>query len=252
VILAAQLKNDLSIYEREAHAWWSGTERTFRSLQRVKAFHLRELERRFGAELAGFGVVDLGCGGGLLAVPLAVRGASVIGLDRSPRSVRAAKDAAARSGVAQRCRFAVGDLIDTPLEAGAYDLALLSDVIEHVEDPAAALREAARLLRPGGRLFVNTLNRTRRARVLAVAVAETLGYVPRGTHDPRLFVKPTELLAYASAAGLRCDELLGEAPRLLATLRAGALEMRRGASTAVSYSAYFTKLADASAREVRS
>lgn len=242
MILASQVKNDLAIYEREAHAWWDGGTRTFRSLQRVKAFHLAELERLFGAELLGASVVDLGCGGGLLAVPLAARGSSVIGIDRSPRSVRAGREAAARAGVLHRCRFAVADLVGTPLEAGGFDLALLSDVLEHVEDPGAALREVARLLRPGGRLYLNTLNRTRRARLLAIGLAEGLGYVPRGTHDWRLFVRPEDLRILASEVGLRCDAVLGEAPRLLATLRSGALEMRRGASTAVSYSALFTKV----------
>ncbi|MBL8898386.1 MAG: 3-demethylubiquinone-9 3-O-methyltransferase [Planctomycetes bacterium] len=242
MILTAAMKNDLEIYERAAHAWWDGSDRTFRSLQRVKAFHLAELERLFGSELHGASVVDLGCGGGLLSVPLAERGASVIGLDRSPRSVRAARDAAGRAGVSKRCRFGVADLCGSPLEANAFDIALLSDVLEHVSDPGGALREAARLLRLGGRLYLNTFNRTRRARWLAVALAEGLGYVPRGTHDWRLFVRPEELRALAAAVGLRCDEVLGEAPRICATLRAGALEMRRGASTAVSYTAVFTKV----------
>jgi 2-polyprenyl-6-hydroxyphenyl methylase/3-demethylubiquinone-9 3-methyltransferase len=242
MILAAQMKNDLGIYERAAEAWWDGSDRTFRSLRRVKAFHLAELERLFGSDLRGASVVDLGCGGGLLAVPLAERGASVIGLDRSPRSVRAAREAAAHAGVARRCRFTVADLCGTPLESGAFDFALLSDVLEHIEEPGIALREAARLLRVGGHLYLNTLNRTRRARWLAVALAEGLGYVPRGTHDWRLFVRPEELRALAAAEGLRCDAVLGEAPRLLATLRSRGLEMRRSASTAVSYTAVFTKV----------
>lgn len=237
------MKNDLDLYEREAHAWWDGEARTFRSLRSIKAFHLAELDRQFGAELAHATIVDLGCGGGLLSIPLAERGARVTGVDRSAGSLGAAELAARRSRVADRCHFVVADLCDTGLPSKSYDIALLSDVIEHLESPAAALREAARLLKPGGRLFVNTLNRTLRARLLAVFLAERLGYVPRGTHDHRLFLKPTELRFLAGGAGLDCDRIFGEAPQIGATLRTGALQMRGGKSIAVSYSAFFTKRA---------
>jgi 2-polyprenyl-6-hydroxyphenyl methylase/3-demethylubiquinone-9 3-methyltransferase len=120
---------------------------------------------------------------------------------------------------------------------------LLADVVEHVDAPAHAVAGAARLLRPGGRLFVNTIARTRRSRWLAIALAEGLGYVPRGTHQHERFVQPAELGAMAAAAGLREVARCGEAPRLWATVRTGAVQLRASASMAVGYAMLFAKAA---------
>ncbi len=125
--------------------------------------------------------------------------------------------------------------------SGCADLALLGDVLEHVPAWTELVREAARVLRPGGHLFASTLNRTASARLLAVGVAEGLGLVPRGTHDPRLFVKPKELCRAARDQGLELVRLEGERPALAATLRSWTLVPRRSASLALSYCALFRK-----------
>lgn len=237
---APSRRNDLELYERHADEWWDDDSRAFRSLRAVKSHHLAVLDGRLGAALAGARVADLGCGGGLLAVPLAQRGAVVTGVDRSAGSIAAAQAAAARLGVA--ADFVVSDLTATPLPTAAFDLVVLGDVLEHLQPFGPALVEAARLLRDGGQLYVNTLNRTWQARWLAVHLAEGLGYVPRGTHDPRLFIRPAELRAVAERLGLRWVQLCGERPRLLATLRSGAIRMRPARGTRVSYGAFLERL----------
>lgn len=235
--------NDLSIYEREADAWWDADSRTFRSLRAVKRFHEQRIVEALHAHVGTRFecAVDLGCGGGLLSVALAAHGERVIGVDTSAASLAVARDAARRFGRA--CVFVRGDVCDVPLADASADLVALSDVIEHVADKRRVLAEAARLVRPGGLVYVNTLASGWRARLLAVEVAERLGYVPRGTHDARLFVGPQELVALARDVGLACCGVSGEAPRLCATLRSGALEMRRANDTGVSYHAWFVRTA---------
>jgi 2-polyprenyl-6-hydroxyphenyl methylase/3-demethylubiquinone-9 3-methyltransferase len=229
-------RNDLTIYEREGDAWWDAGNRTFASLRRVHELHLCQIafwSEEHGRGLHGCRVVDLGCGGGLLSVPLAVRGASVVGIDRSARSLRSA----ARQAAGSPCAFVLGDLARAPLASASADLVLLCDVIEHVDDVAAALAESARLLRPSGLLFVTTLNRTWRARLLAVTLGEGLGFVPRGTHDPSKFVAPRELASMAADCGLELVDVDGQSLRLWRTLRDRTITLRASSNTAVGYSA---------------
>ncbi|MBK8977022.1 MAG: 3-demethylubiquinone-9 3-O-methyltransferase [Planctomycetes bacterium] len=232
-------RNDLDLYARHADGWWSADDRAFRSLRAVKQHHLAVLDARLAGALAGLRVADLGCGGGLLSIPLAERGAAVVGVDRSGPSLAAARAEAARRGL--RCSFVEADLRASGLPAASFELVVLSDVVEHLQPFAPALAEAARLLVPGGLAYVNTLNRTRRAAWLAVRLAEGLGLVPRGTHDPALFVRPVELCDAAATCGLWLERLCGERVRLWRTLRAGALHLRASRSFAVSYGAFFVR-----------
>ena len=233
--------NDLSIYEREAAAWWDTDSRTFRSLRAVKRFHEQRIVEALHAHVgARFDcAIDLGCGGGLLSVALAAHGERVIGVDTSAASLAVARAAALR--LERACEFVRGDVCDVPLASDAADLVALSDVIEHVADKRRVLAEAARLVRRGGLVYVNTLARGWRARLFAVEVAERLGYVPRGTHRHERFVQPAELGAMAAAAGLREVARCGEAPRLWATVRTGAVQLRASASMAVGYAMLFAK-----------
>lgn len=216
--------------------WWEPRDRAFASLRAVSAFRLDLLRRWLGDDWRGRTVVDLGCGGGLLAIPLARLGARVVGIDLA----RAALADALRQQSHGWLPVA-GDLDQPPVGDATADVALLADVVEHVAAPAQAVARAAALLRTGGRLFVNTIARTRRSRWLAIALAEGLGFVPRGTHQHEQFVQPDELVAMAAAAGLREVARCGEAPRLWATLRTGAVQLRPCASMAVGYAMLFAK-----------
>jgi 2-polyprenyl-6-hydroxyphenyl methylase / 3-demethylubiquinone-9 3-methyltransferase len=234
--------NDLSIYERHAAGWWSARNRVFRSLRNVQRHRLQVLMGWLGDGLRGARVVDLGAGGGLLAVPLAAAGARVLACDRSAASLAAGRDESTRRALgAGGPLLARADLYHAPCASGRADLVLLCDVLEHLERPLDALAEAARALRPGGALFVSTLARTRRARWLGVCVAEGLGYVPRGTHDANLFVSHARLLELGARVGLAGARVQGERVRLWRTLRAGALELAPGPSLDVTYSALLVK-----------
>ena len=217
--------------------WWDEGARAFASLRSVTTFRLELLRQWLPQGFAGRTVVDLGCGGGLLAVPLARAGAHVVGLDLAPKALRAA--AAQQS---ERLLAAQADLAELPLAERSADLVLLADVLEHVDDPAAVVAQAARVLRPGGALFVNTIHRTLRSRVFAITLGEGLGFIPRGTHQWRKFVRPDELDAMAGTVGLQRVQRAGEAPRLLATLKAGAVVLRPSKSLAVGYAALFQKV----------
>ena len=219
--------------------WWDERCREFASLRSVNETRLRILRRwmqDWFPSSAPRNVVDFGCGGGFMSVPLAAEGARVLGLDLA----RAALSAARSRGAASAC-FVCADLSQPAVADGAFDLALLCDVLEHVEDPVAVVGAAARSLRPGGALFVNTINRTAIAGVLAVRVAEGLGFVPRGTHDARMFVRPSELEAAARTHGLVATHRCGERPRLLAALLQRRVRLVESWSMAVSYCMGFVK-----------
>ncbi|MBL9078709.1 MAG: 3-demethylubiquinone-9 3-O-methyltransferase [Planctomycetes bacterium] len=223
------------LFDREG--WWDPACRAFASLRAVTTFRLQLLQRWLPGDWRGRVVVDLGCGGGLLAVPLARAGATVLGVDLARRALREGRACGAPGFLPL-----AGDLLRSPIGAGRADVVLLADVVEHVPEPALAVREAARLLRQGGRLFVNTIDRTARSRLLAITLAEGLGYVPRGTHDWRRFVRPQELDAMANAAGLRRLARAGEAPRLWRTLRSRTVTLRESRWITAGYAALYERV----------
>lgn len=231
-------RNDLELYERNAQGWWVDGHRHFRSLRSVSDFHQGLMAEHWGADLQHAQVADLGCGGGYLAMALGTRGARVTGIDRSPASLAAARGEAHRRGA--RHGFLCADLYRAPLASGRFDFVVLSDVVEHLEHPERAVAEAARLLRPGGRLFVSTFDRTRATGWLVVHLAEGLGLVPRGTHDARLFIRPAELEGQAARVGLQFEHLVWERPALLESLRTWTIHLR-SAHSGLGYSAFFRK-----------
>lgn len=228
--------NDLAIYERHAADWWNESAPAFRSLHRVNEFRTALLDEWLGKRLHDKRVLDLGCGGGLLSAYLAQRGARWLGVDLSGASLRAGSE---RLGA----RFARADVLRLPVADASMDVVLAADVLEHVPSLDAALAEAARVLKPGGDLYVNTINRTTRAKLLAIGVAEGVGLVPRGTHDARLFVRPDELRASAWKHGLTLEALQGESVDVLRTVSRWAIALRRSDDVSVGYSALFKKVA---------
>ena len=234
-------RNDLDLYERHASEWWDPRSPNFRSLQQVNRFRVELITAWLGPRLPGSLVVDLGCGGGLLAHPLSGLGARVVGLDISGGSLREAARQAGAKGNGNGLAWARGDVCRTPLGGACADHVVLADVVEHLEDPAAAIREAARLLRQGGFLYVHTLNRTRQAAFLAVHLSEGVGLVPKGTHDPALFVTPDEVRSAGESAGLQLERFQGESPDLLRTVTTWRVHLKRSRSLAVAYSALLTK-----------
>ncbi len=232
------LRNDLGLYDRHAAAWWDEAGSFAATLHGVNELRLQHLADVYGRDMRGLVAVDLGCGGGLLAEPMANMGATVVGVDCSAASIGVAQ---AHGAAIAGLRYEVGDARDPPLPERCADLVTCADLLEHVDGWGSVLTAAARLLRPGGRLYVSTLNRTLACRILAVHIAEGLRLIPPGTHDPARLIRPGELLAAGSAAGLRFDRLLGQRLRLGATLRAWAIRLERGASTRLGYAAWFIR-----------
>jgi len=230
--------NDLELYEANADRWWNANDRFFRSLRSVGQFHLGLLEREWGHSLDGSRVAELGCGGGFMALALSKLGAKVVGVDSSAASIAAAQDEAERQGV--ECEFVCEDIRCCSLPSESFDLAVMNDVLEHLEDPQAAILEASRLLKSGGRLFVNTFDRSWLSRVAVVGLAEGIGLVPRGTHDPSFFIRPVELQQYAADSGMTLDQLVWERPALLRTAWTWTIHLKE-AKRGLGYSAFLSK-----------
>jgi 2-polyprenyl-6-hydroxyphenyl methylase/3-demethylubiquinone-9 3-methyltransferase len=148
--------------------------------------------------LAGRSALDIGCGAGLLCEPLARLGAAVTGVDAAAENVAAASQHA--EGVGLDIRYMAGEV--GALDIGTFDLVTSVEVIEHVADKPAFLRDVAARLAPGGLLILSTPNRTAASRVLLVGAAEAVGYVPKGTHHWEDFVTPEELEALLADVGL--------------------------------------------------
>jgi 2-polyprenyl-6-hydroxyphenyl methylase/3-demethylubiquinone-9 3-methyltransferase len=200
-----------------AQEWWDPAGK-FRPLHRMNPVRLEFIRdricARFGRDpktdrpLAGLRVIDIGAGGGLIAEPLARLGASVTAIDASERNVQVAHVHAEGQGLKIDYRFATaGDMV----AAGeTFDVALSLEVIEHVADRPAFLRDCARLVDPDGLLILATLNRTAKSFALGIVGAEyILRWLPIGTHDWRRFVRPSELAADLRHAGARITELKG-------------------------------------------
>ncbi len=185
-----------------AHRWWD-PEGEFRPLHDINPLRLEWIARH--AALEGAAVLDVGCGGGILAEAMARRGARVTGIDLSEKALRVAELHLHESKLAVRYeKSSVEDYV------GEFDVVTCMELLEHVPDPASMVAACARLVRPGGQVFFSTINRNPKSYLFAVIGAEyILGLLPKGTHDYMRFIKPSELSRWSRAAGLRVDELIG-------------------------------------------
>ncbi|CAK0756230.1 Ubiquinone biosynthesis O-methyltransferase [uncultured Gammaproteobacteria bacterium] len=200
-----------------AAEWWNPAGK-FRPLHRfnpIRISYIRDAVcRRFGRDplapqpLAGLRLLDIGSGGGLLAEPMARLGAEVLGIDAAERNVKTAAVHAAEAGLAIDYRLSAAE---TLAETGdQFDVVLAMEIVEHVADVPLFLKSVAALVKPGGLLFMATLNRTPKSWLMAIVGAEyVLRWLPRGTHDWQKFVKPSELAAGLVPAGLVIRDLTG-------------------------------------------
>lgn len=232
--------NNLELYQDRQIQWWSSAEQRFRSLRNVAQVRLRYLRTIFDV-LDGKEVLDLGCGGGFLSIPLAELGANVLGVDQSQAAIEQAQQQAGLRGCSRRFQGQVADIRSLALLPQHYDLVVLADVVEHLRDYADLVARAAAALKPNGFLLVSTLNRNWICRLLAVWVSETLRLIPPGTHDWRLFVTPRELEQAVCSHGLQLHRLQGESPRIVATLCTWSLQLQPGSWTGASYTMIFRK-----------
>lgn len=197
---------ELKKFSDLAHQWWDPTSE-FRPLHEINPLRLGWINGR--APLAGKTVVDIGCGGGILAESMAKSGANVTGIDLSEKALKVADLHSLESGVQVRYELiAAEDLAER--EAGRYDVVTCMEMLEHVPDPAAIVAACAKLAKPGGKVFFSTINRNPKAYLHAVIGAEyLLRMLPKGTHDYAKFITPAELSRFTREAGLDIDALKG-------------------------------------------
>jgi 2-polyprenyl-6-hydroxyphenyl methylase / 3-demethylubiquinone-9 3-methyltransferase len=197
---------ELAKFSQLAHRWWD-PQGEFRPLHDINPLRLDWIASR--AELAGSRVLDVGCGGGILAEAMAARGARVTGIDLSEKSLRVAELHLLQSKAEVKYEQASPEDY-AARHAGEFDVLTCMELLEHVPEPATVVAACSRLVRPGGYVFFSTINRNPKAYLFAVIGAEyILRLLPRGTHDYLRFIKPSELSRHARAAGLRVTELVG-------------------------------------------
>ncbi len=197
---------ELAKFEASASAFWD-PHGEFRPLHLLNPVRTQFIAER--TALAGRRVLDVGCGGGLLAEALARAGARVTAIDLAPGMIEVARLHAAESALAVDYRLAAAEEV-AAAEPAAFDVVTCMEMLEHVPQPAAMTATLARALRPGGALFVSTINRNLRSFLLAIVGAEyLLNLIPRGTHEYERLILPSELARWARAAGLTLQSLAG-------------------------------------------
>ena len=238
---------DNRYYDDIGDAWWQTRQGPVAGLHAMNPARAGYFEKALGP-LGGLRILDVGCGGGILAEELARRGADVTGIDMSVSSLAAANRHAALGPSRSSVRYAASDALALPFADASFDAIVSSDFLEHVPDLGRCVREMSRVLKPGGVLAFDTINRTFLAWVIVIGVMEVLvRRIPRHTHDRRLFVKPSELAAALSAAGLTLVETRGLTPEgnplanLVRVARGFDLRFAVTRDEKVSYLGYATK-----------
>jgi len=197
---------ELDKFSELAHRWWD-PESEFKPLHDINPLRLDWIDQAAG--LAGKKVLDVGCGGGILAESMATRGAGVTGIDLSDKALSVARLHLLETG--QKAVYRNISAEDLAAEMpGAFDIVTCLEMLEHVPDPASTVSACARLVRPGGQVFFSTINRNPKSYLFAVVGAEyVLNLLPRGTHDYAKFIRPAELARYCREAGLAVGEVIG-------------------------------------------
>lgn len=197
---------EVNKFDRMAERWWD-PEGECRPLHEINPARLFFIQQH--ADLADKSALDVGCGGGILSEALACAGARVSAIDAAQKALTVAKLHAAQAGldIDYQQQFAERYAAQ---HAAEYDVVTCMELLEHVPDPSSLLAACAQLAKPGGRVFVSTINRNPKAYALAVLGAEyIMRLLPRGTHDYAKFIKPSELARHARDAGLRLIKTAG-------------------------------------------
>jgi 2-polyprenyl-6-hydroxyphenyl methylase/3-demethylubiquinone-9 3-methyltransferase len=208
---------EIARFAASAASWWdpSGEFRPLHQLNPMRLTFIRDrLAAHFGCDIgaikpfAGLRILDIGCGGGLVSEPMARLGASVTGIDAAGEALVVARAHAAGAGLDIDYREAAAE--DLAAAGESFDAVLALEIVEHVADPTLFLAAAARLVRPGGGFVAATLNRTPKAFIFGIIGAEyLLRWLPRGTHQWRKFLRPSELAAALRRHGLTASDISG-------------------------------------------
>ena len=227
---------EISKFDAAAPRWWDPNGE-FRPLHDLNPARLDYIEARAG--LAGRRVLDVGCGGGLLAEGMARRGARVTGIDLAPCALEVARLHALESGIVVDYRQIAAEAL-AEAEPGCFDLVTCLEMLEHVPDPPAIVAALARLVRPGGDVVCSTINRNAKAFALAIVGAEyVLRLLPMGTHQYARLIRPSEIARWARDASLEIADLAG------IEYNPATRQARISADTSVNYLVHFKRPAPA-------
>ncbi len=198
---------ELAKFSDLAHRWWD-KESEFRPLHQINPLRLDWIQNL--TPLKGLRVLDVGCGGGILADAMARKGADVLGIDLATKALKVAQLHALEAqteGVQYREISAEALAAEQP---GSFDVVTCMEMLEHVPDPSLVVKACATLVKPGGRVFFSTINRNAKAFLFAIVGAEyVLNLLPRGTHEYAKLIKPSELAGHCRAAGLNLEHTKG-------------------------------------------
>ena len=200
--------NEIKKFEDLAHRWWDRNSE-FKPLHEINPLRLDYIDKHAGG-LKGKKVIDVGCGGGILAESMALRGADTLGIDMGTAPLSVAELHALESGVDNVVyqKVTVESLAEEQGET--YDVVCCMEMLEHVPDPGSIIKACSDLVKPGGKVFFSTINRNPKSFMLAIVGAEyVLNMLPKGTHEYAKFIKPSELEAWARDAGLHLDDIVG-------------------------------------------
>ncbi len=198
---------EIDKFQSIASRWWD-PESEFKPLHEINPLRVNYIEQQAG-DLGGKRILDVGCGGGILTESLASKGASVTGIDMAELSLEVARMHLHESGLDIDYRLSTVEAFAEQNET-RFDIVTCLEMLEHVPDPDSVISAATRLLKPDGLLFLSTINRNPKSFALAILGAEyVLGLLPRGTHEYRKFIKPSEIAAQLRKSGLRIIDITG-------------------------------------------
>lgn len=197
---------ELAKFEAIASKWWD-PESEFRPLHDINPLRLNYIDER--CNLNGKTVIDIGCGGGILSESMAKRGANVTGIDMGEAPLAVAKLHKLESGVEVNYLHSTAEAF-AEQKPESYDIVTCLEMLEHVPDPASVIKACAKLVKPGGHVFFSTINRNPKSFVFAIVGAEyVLNLLPKGTHDYKKLIRPSELSEWSRAARLSVTEVSG-------------------------------------------
>ena len=197
---------EIAKFSKLAGSWWDKNGR-FKSLHDINDLRVHYIADR--VRLSGLTVLDVGCGGGILSEALAIRGARVTGIDMGDAPLAAAKYHMQISGLKIEYRKATAETL-ADKETEGFDVIACLELLEHVPDPSSALKACSKLTKPGGNLFFATINRNIKSYLFAIIGAEyILRLLPRGTHEFKKFVRPSEMVAWAEKNDLSLQNITG-------------------------------------------
>lgn len=197
---------EIAKFEALASRWWDPSSE-FKPLHDINPLRLDYVDRI--ASLTGKKVLDVGCGGGILSESMAMRGAQVTGIDMGETPLKVARLHALESGAAVDYQLISAEELAAQ-QAGQYDIVTCMEMLEHVPDPGSTIAACSTLLKPGGWAFFSTINRNPKSYLFAIIGAEyVLNLLPKGTHDYKNFIRPSELETWTRAANIKLKDLTG-------------------------------------------